>query len=110
MKIKKNCNNVINYLRAVDLWESYIYENEFFEQNLNELKQFNVQINQILPLYDFLGKDIEDNFCDDVNTQIENEESKDRNPEDIRTDDDDDDDDDPFAAKDNDDENVGDRH
>ena len=109
-KLGMNRNNIVNYLRASDLWDNAIYDSEDFNKNLNELKQFNVQINQILPLYDFLGKDIEDNFCDDVNTQIENEESKDRNPEDIRTDNDDDDDDDPFAAKDNDDENVGDRH
>ena len=109
-KLGMNRNNIVNYLRASDLWDNAIYDSEDFNKNLNELKLFNVQINQILPLYDFLGKDIEDNFCDDVNTQIENEESKDRNPEDIRNDDDDDDDDDPFAAKDNDDENVGDRH
>ena len=108
-KLGMNRNNIVNYLRASDLWDNAIYDSEDFNKNLNELKLFNVQINQILPLYDFLGKDIEDNFCDDVNTQIENEESKDRNPEDIRTDDDDDDDD-PFATKGDDDENVGDRH
>ena len=70
-KIQMNRNNLVNYLRAHDLWNNEIYDNEDFNNNLNELKQFNVQINQIIPLYKFLVTDIEDNFCEDVKTQIE---------------------------------------
>ena len=72
-KIKSNLNNVINYLKAPDLWDKALYENEDFNSNLNKLKLINAHINQIIYLYDILGKDIEDNFCDDVKKQIEKE-------------------------------------
>jgi len=111
-----NRNNLVNYLRAHDLWNNEIYDNEDFNNNLNELKQFNVQINQIITLYKFLGTDIEDNFCEDVKTQIENEESKNKKPVEKEknvesgNDDNDDDNDDPFAAKNNEDDVYRDRH
>ena len=41
---------------------------------MNELKSFNVQINQIICLYEALCKDIEDNFFDDVVKEIKKEE------------------------------------
>ena len=44
--------------------------------NLNKLKIINEHINQIVDLYDKLGKDIEDNFCDDIKKQIEKENKK----------------------------------
>ena len=72
-KIKSNLNNVINYLKAPDLWDKNIYDNQYFNANLNKLKLINAHINQIIYLYDKLGKDIEDNFCDDVEKQIEKE-------------------------------------
>ena len=75
-KIKMNHNNVINYLKSSDLWKNNIYDNENFDENLNELKLINAQISQIIYLYEFLGRDIEDNFCDDVKEQIEYEKSK----------------------------------
>ena len=72
-KINSNLNNVMNYLKSVDLWDKNIYENEDFNSNLNNLKLLNVHINQIIYLYDNLGKDIEDNYFDDVKKQIEKE-------------------------------------
>ena len=105
-KIKKNCNNVINYLRAVDLWESYIYENEFFEQNLNELKQFNINISQTISLYEILGRDIDDNFCEEEQKMLEEEEHKNNKQDEEKNDDDVD----PFATNDDEDENVDDDH
>ena len=58
-KIKYNRNNLVNYLRSSDLWKSDIYDNEDFNKNLNELKSITtVQINQIVDLYDVLGRDI----------------------------------------------------
>ena len=72
-KIKSNLNNVINYLKATDLWDKNIYDNQDFNTNLNKLKLINAHINQIVDLYDKLGKDIEDNFCDDVKNQIKKE-------------------------------------
>ena len=78
-KIKSNLNNVINYLKAVDLWDKNIYENQDFNSNLNKLKLINAHINQIVDFYDNLGKDIEDNFLEEVEKQIKKEkEEKDK--------------------------------
>ena len=71
-KIKLNHNNIINYLKASDLWKKNISDGDFIK-NLNELKTFNVKINQILSLYNVLGKDIDDDFCEDVIDAINNE-------------------------------------
>ena len=97
---------MINYLRAVDLWESYIYENEFFEQNLNELKQFNINISQTISLYEILGRDIDDNFCEEEQKMLEEEEHKNNKQDEEKNDDDVD----PFATNDDEDENVDDDH
>ena len=79
-KINSNHNNLVNYLKASDLWSSDIYSNNDFNKNLNELKLINAQISQIIPLYETLGKDIEEDFCNDVKAQIEKEEeSKNKN-------------------------------
>ena len=65
-KIKKNCNNIINYLFSPDLWKTEIYDKESFTKDLIEIKKFNVKINQIIPLYEILGGDVENNYFDDV--------------------------------------------
>ena len=75
-KIKSNHNNIVNYLKSSDLWKKDIYDNEDFNKNLDELKSINAHINQIISLYEVLGNDIEDNFCDDVKEQINKEKSK----------------------------------
>ncbi len=116
-KIKMNRNNVINYLRASDLWSSDIYDNEDFNKSLNELKIFNVQISEILSFYEYLGKDIEDNLCENVENHIKIEESKNKKSDEPikkleannEINNEDDDDDDPFAVKDdeNDDDDGG---
>ena len=59
-----------------------IYKNENFDKNLNELKSITAQINQIIWLYDALGKDIEDNLFDDVKQKIEEEKNA-TNEEDV---------------------------
>ena len=65
-KIKSNINNVINYLKAVDLWDKNIYENQDFNSNLNKLKLINAHINQIVDFYYNLVKYIKDYFLDEV--------------------------------------------
>lgn len=75
-KIKENRKNIVNYLKVPDLWDYEIYANEKFIENLNKLKSFNIQINQIINLYEFLGKDIEDNFYNDVKEQIKKNEEE----------------------------------
>ena len=111
-KIKSNRNNLVNYLRASDLW-NYDINSIDFNKNLNELKSTNAQVSQIIELYDALGGDIEENFCDDVIRQIEKETPQPVVPSIIKDDDgqfsqkddgqsekkDEDDDDDPFAKK-----------
>ena len=72
-KIKLNKNNVINYLYSEDLWKSAIYNNDKFKNNLDELKSMNFHINQIIPLYEELGKDIDKNFFDDVKGELNEE-------------------------------------
>ena len=69
-KIKSNRNNVLDYLKSSDLWKKDIYDNEDFNKTLKELKLINAQINQIIQLYEVLGKDIEDNFIDDIKEEI----------------------------------------
>ena len=53
-KIKLNRKNIIDYLKHSDLWNSEIFKDEKFDENLDELKLCNIQINNIMLLYDFL--------------------------------------------------------
>ena len=76
-KIKSNLDNVVNYLNAPDLWNKDIYEDIDFYKNLKQLKSINVPINQIVSLYEYLGKDIDNYFFDDVKNIIEEENNKD---------------------------------
>ena len=57
-KIKSNPKNIVTYLKAVDLWDKNIYTDKKFIENLNELKNINIQINQILILVDIIEEDI----------------------------------------------------
>ena len=62
-KIKLNRKNIVDYLKSPDLWSDEIYKNSKFNENLDELKLCNIQINNILFLYDYLiekEKDIEE--------------------------------------------------
>ena len=92
IKIKNN-NNIINYLKSPDLWKNDLYNNEKFNKNLNELKSINIQINQVISLYETLGKDIEDNFFYDVKQKIEEEMNLNNIQESEEEDDNDDDED-----------------
>ena len=109
--IQSNRNNLVNYLRAADLWSCDINSNDF-NKNLNQLKLINAQISQIIGLYDALGGDIEENFCGDVIRQIEKDTPQENfeqfnNPEEQNNNNEveeeekreEDDDDDPFAKK-----------
>ena len=53
-KIKNNSKNIINFLKAPDFWDNKIYNNEKFKKNIYELKIINIQINQIIWLYNYL--------------------------------------------------------
>ena len=75
-KIKSNHNNTINYLKANDLWNINIDKNEKFQRDFNELKKINIPINQIISFYEIVGKDIKDNFFDDVDKKMKEAEEK----------------------------------
>ena len=47
-----------------------------FLDNLNELKKFKIKINQIIPLYEILGKDFEDNYFDEVKFKLEDDDDE----------------------------------
>ena len=53
-KIQYNIQNIINYLKTSDYWDNDIYNNEKFQEDLYELRIINIQINQIVWLYDYL--------------------------------------------------------
>ena len=71
-KLKNNRNNVVNYLKAPDLWNKETFEDQNFGKNLIELKSINAPINQIISLYECLGKDIENNYFEDIIKEIDN--------------------------------------
>lgn len=102
-KIKNNHNNVVIYLKASDLWNKDIYEDQDFNKNINELILINAPINQIISLYEYLGKDIENDYFEDI---IQHEEEVDSFSE---NENDEDEEEDPFAEKDNEDEDDGGR-
>ena len=64
-KIVYNHNNILNCLKAPDFWNEDLFDNPNFYLDLNELKSFNVKINQIISLYMLLGGDIDDDYFED---------------------------------------------
>ena len=73
-KIKNNRNNFANYLNIPDIWDKSIYRNREFNQKLKEIKNLNIQMNQILSIYDYLGDEINDEYFKDVLLQIKKDE------------------------------------
>ena len=71
-KIKKNTNNVVNYLNIKDIWLNILTNKNEFKEELKEIKKLKIQINQILAIYDLLKdeEDKDDKFYDDVNNEI----------------------------------------
>jgi hypothetical protein len=59
-KIKNNRKNIIDYLKGQDLWDKKIYNDEMFDENLNEIKKINIQINQILNIVEIKEEDFSD--------------------------------------------------
>ena len=104
-KIKLNKYNLVKFLNASDLWNSDIYNNNEFNKNLNELKLINAQINQIISLYETLGKDIEPNFVEDVLKEIKkHKKAIEENPYSEGADDKDEDEEDSSSVKKKDDD------
>ena len=81
-KIKNNRNNLVIYLKAPDLWSRDIYDPDF-NKDLNELRDINAKINQIIPLYEALGKDVKDSDYNEVREYIDREEEANQKEEDV---------------------------
>ena len=71
--IRQNENNVINYFDIPDIWDSTISSMSNFKEELNNLKQLNIKINQIVSFYDLLGEDITPKYFEDVKKEVERE-------------------------------------
>ena len=84
-KIKLNKNNIFHYIiRPPDLWKKDISNDEKYLKDLNELKSMKITISNIIYLYEALGKDIPDDFFNEVESKIEeDEEQKESNPNEI---------------------------
>ena len=91
-KIKSNRKNILNYLKAEDLWDKNKYRDEKFNENLNQLKNINIQINHILCLVD-----IKDEDTSDIKKYIKNKEKPIEKT--IKSDDEDDEDKDRSSHK-----------
>jgi hypothetical protein len=72
LKIKSNRKNLIDYLKSPDLWDNKKYKEQKFNESLNELKLFNIQINQALWLYNYLvdNEEIEEYIKDKNNNSV----------------------------------------
>ena len=76
-KIKNNTNNIINYLNIPDIWNKKILDMKEFDKELEGLENLNVQLNQVLSLYEELGEENTEEFYKPVINQIQkNEELK----------------------------------
>ena len=107
-EIKYN-NNLINYLISPEFWQKNIFNNSDFIENINELLLCNIQINQIISLYEFLGGDIEEINFNSVKDKLLKdefiEEKENGNDYDSKSDDIDENED--YAEDDDDDEDNG---
>ena len=97
-RILLNNNNLINYLKSSDLWTKDIYDN--IDKILNELKLFNIKINQTISLYNHLGNDFDENYFDDVKKKINEKEKEKASENQVNSGNDD-----PFAENPEDDAN-----
>jgi hypothetical protein len=65
-RIKANRKNIIDYLKGKDLWETGIYKDSGFEQNLDEIKSLDIKIKEILWFYYYLTNNKDEGFEDEV--------------------------------------------
>ena len=75
-KIKLNIHNIINYLKVPDFWDNKIYNDVEFLKNLYELRTINIQINQIIWLYNYLIDYKESNKDKDIESKKKEKKSE----------------------------------
>ena len=71
--IKQNENNLIKYFDILDLWDITAFSKENFKEELNNIKQLNIKVNQIVSLYDVLVDDINSQYFEVVQKEIDKE-------------------------------------
>ena len=71
--IKQNECNIINYFDIPDIWDITTSSIGNFKEELNNLRQLNIKVNQIISLYDFLVDDIDSKYFEDVKRELEKE-------------------------------------
>ena len=78
-KIKNNSNNVANYLNIKDIWIEINTNKKEFKDELKEIKELKIQINQILPIYDLLRDENEDDSksYEDIEKEIKKRKEED---------------------------------
>ena len=69
--IKQNENNLINYFYIIDLWDKTTFSKENFKEESNNIKQLNIKVNQIVSLYDDLVDDINPQYFEEVQKEID---------------------------------------
>ena len=77
-KIKKNSNNIVNYLDIPDIWKNNVYCKSEFKQELNQIKNLKIQLNQIYSLSEIIGRDIDDNYFLDLKKELKRREDEKR--------------------------------
>ena len=71
-KIKENKNNIVNYLNIKDIWVDISTNKSEFLEELRKIKKLNIQLNQILAVYDLLTCDKDDEkYYNEVEKEIE---------------------------------------
>ena len=78
-EIKENNNNIITYYSKIsDIWSSeflntrsiYINQNDKFKIELEELRKLNIQINQIIKIEEMFGKQLEEQYFNDLKNEL----------------------------------------
>ena len=85
-KLKQNKNNIVNYLNISDSWDRVVIDSIGFNEELLEIKKFNLQTYQILKLYELLGGDINEDEFDKVKEEIKKDEEMNKQEENIKQD------------------------
>ena len=78
--IQKNENNIINYFEIPDIWAPF----GNYKEGLNDLRNLNIKINQIIPLYDFLEDYDNFKYFQDVKKELENVKIVEKEPEPLK--------------------------
>ena len=75
-KIKKNENNIKNYLEIEDLWNEDFYKKNEFYQELKKLKNLNIKVKNVVPFYEKCFNNMLKNSFDDVKAELKSREEE----------------------------------